>query len=257
MALAFPIKKQKAYPIVAGLLMFGVSLALGCHTNDGNLFNRPFFEPRTDNISGILKPTERIEMIRLKGENGRKSDPEVKKELLEQLLEEYATAPDPLVRQEAVTAAAKISASSQDADQNDVHLSKGFDLVKYAAMRDDDPFVRREACRVIASWQKQDSAIVLRHVVRNDADKDVQLQAAQSLAAFDDRETIETLGSLLDHRQPAVRYEAMQSLKVCTKQDYGNNIHRWKQYLNGETPDPEYVPSLAERLRFGQLPMIH
>ena len=195
-------------------------------------------------------------MIRLKGENGQKSsDQALKKELLEQLLEEYVNSPDAIVRKEVVTASAKISASS-DAGQSDLHLSKGFDLVKHAAMKDEDPFVRREACRVIASWEKPDSAVVLRHVARNDTDKDVQLQAAQSLAAFSDPDTKETLGSLLDHRQPALRYQAMQSLKVCTKQDYGNDVHRWKQYLAGETPDPVNNPSLADRFRVGQLPMI-
>ena len=196
-------------------------------------------------------------MIRLKGENGQKSDYETKKEIMEQLLEEYANSPDAIVRQEVVTASAKIFTSSPGDGRSDIHLSKGFDLVKHAAMRDEDPFVRREACRVIASWQKPESAIVLRYVVRNDNDKDVQLQAAQSLANFNDKETIETLGSLLDNRQPALRYQAMQSLKACTKQDYGNDVHRWKQYLAGDIPDPVHASSLAERLRIGQLPMIH
>ena len=196
-------------------------------------------------------------MIRLKAKNGRNSAPELKKELLEQLLEEYANSPDPIVRQEVVTAVSTIVTSSQADGSGDIPLNKGFDLVKYAAMRDEDPFVRREACRVIASWQKPESAVVLRHVVRNDKDKDVQLQATQSLAAFDDRDTRETLGGLLDHRQPALRYEAMQSLKVCTKQDFGNDVYRWKQYLGGEIPDPVRSTTLAERLRIGQLPMIY
>ncbi|MCL2623020.1 MAG: HEAT repeat domain-containing protein [Planctomycetaceae bacterium] len=196
-------------------------------------------------------------MIRLKGENGRNSGPETKKELLEQLLEEYANSPDPLVRQEVVTASGKIFASSSGDERSDLNLSKGFDLVKYAAMRDDDPFVRREACRIIGSWQNSESAVVLRYVARNDQDKDVQLKAAQSLAVFNDKDTIETLGGLLDHRQPALRYQAMQSLKSCTKQDYGNDVHRWKQYLAGDIPDPVHVPSLAERFRIGQLPMIY
>ena len=240
-----------------GVVGLAISLLLGCQANKSRSGKWSFFEPRSDTIPGILKPSERVAMIRLKGENGQKSsDPALKKELLEQLLEEYVNSPDAIVRQEVVTASAKISASSESS-QSDLHLSKGFDLVKHAAMRDEDPFVRREACRVIASWEKPDSAVVLRHVARNDTDKDVQLQAAQSLAAFgDDRDNRETLGSLLDHRQPALRYQAMQSLKVCTKQDYGNDVHRWEQYLAGEIPDPVQVPSLADRFRVGQLPMI-
>ena len=244
-------------PILLGLLVLVVFTVTGCQSGKSYTSRRAFFEPKSDTIPGVLKPVERVAMIRLKGENGRNCDYETKKELLEQLLEEYVNSPDPIVRQEVVTAAAKISASSYEDGHSDINLSKGFDLVKHAALRDEDPFVRREACRVIAGWQKPDSAVVLRHVARNDNDKDVQLQAAQSLASFTDRETIETLGSLLDNRQPALRYQAMQSLKACTKQNYGNEVHRWKQYLAGEIPDPVHVPSLAERFRIGQLPMIY
>ena len=253
MSLTFS-KSKITLQIFAGLVL-AIFLVSGCQTNHTN--RKSFFEPRSDNIPGILKPSERVKMIRLKAKNGRNSEPELKKELLEQLLDEYANSPDPIVRQEVVTATVTIVASSQENGTGDLSLSKGFDLVKYAAMRDDDPFVRREACRVIANWQKPESAVVLRHVVRNDKDKDVQLQATQSLAAFDDRDTRETLGSLLDHRQPALRYEAMQSLKVCTKQDFGNDVHRWKQYLGGEIPTPVRAPTLAERFRIGQLPMIY
>ena len=240
--------------ILTGVLL-GMILVAGCQS--GNANRKTFFEPKSDNIPGILKPSERVKMIRLKAENGRKSDLETKKELVEQLLEEYANSPDPIIRQEVVTATSTIVASAQDDGSGDISLSKGFDLVKYAAMQDEEPFVRREASRAIASWRKPESAVVLRHVVRNDRDKDVQLQAVQSLAAFDDRDTIETLGNLLDHRQSALRYQSMQSLKVCTKEDFGNDVHRWKQYLNGEIPDPAHTTTLAERLRIGQLPMIY
>jgi len=216
-----------------------------------------FFRAEIRQYSRHSQPSERIAMIRLKAKHGRNGDLELKKELLQQLLEEYANSPDPIVRQEVVTAASTIAASPQEGEPGDMSLSNGFDLVKYASMRDEDPFVRREACRVIASWQKPESAVVLRHVVRNDNDKDVQLQATQSLAAFDDHDTRETLGSLLDHRQPALRFEAMQSLKVCTKQDFGNDVHRWKQYLGGEIPTPAHATTLAERFRIGQLPMFY
>jgi len=253
MLFTFP-KSKTAIQILAGFVLV-ILLVAGCQTSKSN--RKSFFEPRSDSIPGILKPSERIAMIRLKAKNGRNSTPELKKELLEQLLDEYANSPDPIIRQEVVTAVSTIVTSSQEDGAGDITLNKGFDLVKYAAMRDEDPFVRREACRVMASWQKPESAVVLRHLVRNDKDKDVLLQATKSLAAFDDRDTRETLGSLLDHRQPALRYEAMQSLKVCTKQDYGNDVHRWKQYLNGEIPDPVIAPSLAQRLHIGQLPMIY
>jgi FOG: HEAT repeat len=236
--------------------LIGLLFIVGCHAGDGS--KKVLFAPHSDTIPGILTPTERTEMIRMKGEYGRNSDLETQKELLEQLAEEYVNSPDSLVRQEVVMAAAKISSAAADKTGGfDMELSKGFDLVKYAAMHDEDPFVRREACRVITGLQRPETAIVLRHVARNDLDKDVQLQAIQGLKTFDDKDTIETLGQMLNHRQPALRYEAMQSLKVCTKQNFGDDVYRWKQYLAGETPDAQRSPSLAERLYLNQLPMFN
>ena len=233
--------------------MFFVSIISGCAAN---LPKGSLFPPRTDTIPGILTPSERIEMVRLKGEHGRNSHLETKKKLLEQLVEEYANSPDPLVRQEVVAAASRFLASSDRAmiHKDDHFLPEAFDLIKYAAMRDEDPFVRREACRVIIKLNQSETAIVLRHVARNDPDKDVQLMAINGLSKFDDQDTIETLGQILDHRQPALRYEAMQSLKVCTKKDFGNDVALWKQYVNGETPGPVKPPTLAERLP--KLPLI-
>ena len=236
--------------------MILVAIVNGCAVN---LPKGPLFPPRTDTIPGILTPAERIEMIRLKGEHGRTSHPETKKKLLEQLVEEYANSPDTLVRQEVVAAVSRFLAFSPEvdgdvADDNGSVLPEAFDLIKYAAMRDEDPFVRREACRVIIKLNQSETGIVLRHVARNDPDKDVKLMAINGLSAFDDQDTIETLAQILDHRQPALRYEAMQSLKVCTKKDFGNDVALWKQYFNGETPGPVKPPTLAER--FPMLPVI-
>jgi len=237
-------------------VMFFAAIISGC---TANLPKGSLFPPRTDTIPGILTPSERIEMIRLKGEHGRNSHFDTKKKLLEQLVEEYANSPDTLVRQEVVSAVSRFLASSPITDGNGADnkgdvLPEAFDLIKYAAMRDEDPFVRREACRVIIKINQTETAIVLRHVARNDPDKDVQLMAINGLSKFDDQDTIETLGQILDHRQPALRYEAMQSLKVCTKKDFGNDVALWKQYFDGETPGPVKPPTLAER--FPMLPMI-
>ena len=248
----FRTKMKLSYFLCFGVMIFTVIIN-GC---TANLPKGSLFPPRTDTIPGILTPAERIEMIRLKGEHGRNAHLETKKKLLEQLMEEYANSPDTLVRQEVVSAVSRFLASSSagESENNGDVLSEAFDLIKYAAMRDEDPFVRREACRVIIKLNQSETAIVLRHVARNDPDKDVQLMAINGLRAFDDQDTIETLGQMLDHRQPALRYEAMQSLKVCTKKDFGNDVALWKQYVKGETPGPVKPPTLAER--FPMLPMI-
>jgi len=233
------ITNKRTYAIFS---FFALGLFLsGCQTDSQLVAYIPFNHARTDVIPGVLTPAERIEMVRLKGENGRLADSQTQKMLIEHLTKEYADSPDPVLRQEVVKAVERMDAAD------------GFNLLKYAAMKDENPFVRRAACRAIANIKTDESAAVLRHVIRRDTDKDVQLQAAKSIAAFQDKETIDTLGTLLDNRQPALRYQAMQSLKSCTHENYGDDVRRWKQYLAGQTPDPPEQLTIAERLGWGQI----
>ncbi|MDR1491646.1 MAG: HEAT repeat domain-containing protein [Planctomycetaceae bacterium] len=213
----------------------------GCQTDSQLAVYVPFNSARTDTIPGILTPSERIEMVRLKGENGRLADSQTQKMLIEHLTKEYVDSPDPVLRQEVVKAMERLNNSD------------GFALFKYAAMKDENPFVRRAACRAVASIPQNESAAVLRHIIRHDADKDVQLQAIKSLAAFDDQDTITALGELLESRHAALRYQAIQSLKSCTRQNYGDDVRRWKQYLAGQTPNPPEKLTFSQRLGWEEI----
>ncbi|MDR1385480.1 MAG: HEAT repeat domain-containing protein [Planctomycetaceae bacterium] len=228
--------------VILYFFVASVFFQAGCQTDSQLAVYIPFNSARPDTIPGILTPAERIEMVRLKGENGRLADPQTQKMMVEHLTKEYADSPDPVLRQEVVKAMERLN------------NSEGFALFKYAAMKDEDPFVRRAACRAVASLLTKESAAVLRHVIRQDNDKDVQLQAIKSLAAFDDQDTIVVLGELLESRYAALRYQAMQSLKSCTKQDYGDDVRRWKQYIAGQTPDPPEKLTFSQRLSWEKLP---
>jgi hypothetical protein len=216
----------------------------GCQTDNQLAVSIPFNKAKTDTIPGILTPSERIEIVRLKGENGRLADTQTQKMLVEHLTKEYVDSPDPILRQEVVKAMERMNNPD------------GFALLKYAAMKDENPFVRRAACRAVASFPTNESAAVLRHIIRQDSDKDVQLQAIKSLAVFDDQDTVAALGNLLESRHAALRYQAMQSLKSCTKQDYGDDVRRWKQYLAGQTPDPPENLTFSQRLGWREIPIL-
>ncbi|MCL2346792.1 MAG: HEAT repeat domain-containing protein [Planctomycetaceae bacterium] len=225
------------------LLFFFLLLPMiGCETDNDLLVKLPFSHARSDRIPGILPPRDRIEMIRKKGEYGSRAEPNVKAQLLEQLTEEYTTVPDPAVRNEVILAVEKLNANG------------GIELVKLAT-KDESALVRRTACRVIGYSKADDAAFILRVMLKSDTDQDVRLQAAESLGAFRDAETITALGGALEDKHIAIQYRAMQSLKQCTGQDYGNDAYRWKEYLAGESVTPPPPKNIAERIGITRLPM--
>jgi hypothetical protein len=116
------------------------------------------------------------------------------------------------------------------------------------ATTDSDPFVRIAACRV---WGKIGGAEALQSLadrVTKDEVLDVRIRAATELGNFQDPAAVEALGTALNDHDPALQYQAMQSLKSCTGRDYGNNVASWREFVAGRTP-PESTPSLAERMR--------
>ena len=220
-------------------------LFTGCVTNNRLLAKTPFFTAKSDYIPGVLVPKERIELIQEKGENGKDLPDDQKRVLLEQLSEEYLFSPNPNVREESIKSIKQLN------------LPEGYSVIK-TATHDEIAFVRMAACDALSELKTDETAHSLRHVLLHDSDVDVRHRAAKNLAVYkNDQETIKALGMALDDKAPGVQFQAMQSLKKVTDQDFGNDIMRWKQFVNGESPDPARKRSMTERLYLNQLPMFN
>lgn len=99
------------------------------------------------------------------------------------------------------------------------------------ALHDPAAAVRAEACRSIAGVESPEATELLISSLSTEEDTDVRLAAARALGSFHDPRVIEPLGSLLDDRDPAVQYIAMQSLEQVTGEDGGQDVRQWKQLL--------------------------
>jgi HEAT repeat protein len=99
------------------------------------------------------------------------------------------------------------------------------------AIKDNELDVRIAA---VQAMKHRDSAVAiatLEQVVSSDSSDDVRREALRSLGAFKDPEAVQVLARVLDDRDPATQYRAIQSLQSCTGQRLGPNVAAWREYL--------------------------
>ena len=116
------------------------------------------------------------------------------------------------------------------------------------AVKHAEPDVRSAACLAWSERGGTEAADQLATVAGADTNQDVRLTALRELSRFPGKKTVTTLGVALDDRSPAVQWRAMQSLKVVTGLDYGDNVPAWREFVSGGNPGAERRPSVAERV---------
>ena len=277
-------------PVFGGIVL----LLSGCAVENEHLAKLPLFDPKTDKIPGLDSPHQRKEIIQKKGAKGATASESEKEILVAQLMYEYQTSPDPNMRREAVDALAKIPHLQRDRflqeilqDENPfVRLSALEALGKIYSGRkeelttllidrmktDPDKDVRLSTVRILGdTWQGSlgkfnKTGWAFDVAYRSDTKSLPTESSSTEYRLTDDdihegktlREVILELGNLLHDKVPAIRYEAMQSLQKITKQDYGNDINRWVEYMRyvkGEIPNPPSERAFNEKMPSIALPM--
>jgi Glu-tRNA(Gln) amidotransferase subunit E-like FAD-binding protein len=231
------VKKMLLLCILSG----GMFTFSGCATHNQFFAELPLFEAKSDRIPGLLTPEERKEMIREKVKRGSQESPQVQEMVARQLWQEYRTNPDPTIRRQIAESIPQLNAPSRQS------------LLK-EAVEDPNVFVRISACRAWGKQQTPEASQALRHVLEEDEESDVRIAAARELGNFRGEEVTRALGKALESRQPAVRYQAMESLGKITGENFGKDVKRWKQYLQGIPPDPAGSRSFLEQIGLSHFP---
>ena len=93
---------------------------------------------------------------------------------------------------------------------------------------DSDPRIRSVACESVAENRSPQRLDALRKVLLEDDDTDVKVAAIRGLRRSQDPSVAPVLGQVLNDRDPAVQYAAMQALDAVTDLNLGMDVRRWR-----------------------------
>jgi len=213
-------------PLVLGLLWTTLS---GCAS-------WPLSGKSSDTVPGITPPHQRIATLKTLAGEAPSKDPAERQRIVSELAAEYPRETDPMIRAAMVRAIAACS-------------GPGAATALREAAKDADSDVRIAVCKALGRQKGPEATAVLRELFAGDVDMDVRLAAARALGQTRDPAAMATLATGLEDRDPAMQYRAVTSLREIAPQDLGNDVERWRQYLQGEPAPPPKTPSLAERFR--------
>jgi len=196
----------------------------------------PFPWETPDVVPGVTPPAERIALLRKMGEKAAWAKPAEQERISGELAAAFQVEADPLIRIEIVRAVSGYPTTAAKS-------------VLDAAIKDSDADVRLVACRAWGRRGGAEAVAKLSEVLSSDMDTDVRLTALKALGETGDARAVAALGEALEERDPATQYQAMQSLRKVTNEDFGNDVGRWRQYVKGEVPDPAKPVSIAEQFR--------
>lgn len=168
-------------------------------------------------------PAKRVEVLReeaLKMSTLSAAEQQAKAELYAKAYREEA---DPFIKSEIVKAIATCGSPL------------AADTIK-DAMRDGNRDVRIVACDAWAVHGGPLAVPQLSEAIRKDASIDVRLAAVRCLGKIGGPEAIAALGPALEDPDPALQYRAVQSMRLISGKDFGDDANAWREFAKGGQP---------------------
>ena len=213
--------------VKTGTMLLLLAMTSGCATM------WPF---GSEDRTSFHTPAMRADAIRQMAAQADGTNSSEQQQIVEQLARQIQIEGDPLVREAIIESASDFRTPLAE-------------RIVVAGLRDASIPVRIRCCQLLGRRGEQQFIAPLSGVLKNDANIDVRLAAIAALGQVPSEGAVTALGPALDHRDPAVKFAAMQALKSASGEDFGNSVPAWQQYVAGEQPDPPQEISVAERLR--------
>lgn len=185
-------------------------------------------------MQGVVTPAEKIAQLKKLASEATKSDQQTRHRVVEKLVTGIRSETDSLIRAETIRTLGN-------------YPDPVADPVLKAALNDPDADVRIAACEAWGKRGDAQAAGLLAPMLSSDVNQDVRLAAARALGKIKDPQALTALGDALTDSDPAMQYRAVLSLKENTGQDLGNNVDRWRQYVQEKHPQPTQPSSMADR----------
>ncbi|MDX1962601.1 MAG: HEAT repeat domain-containing protein [Pirellulales bacterium] len=216
-------------PIFCGL---GCLLATGCQSVN------PFYTKPSATAEDLAKygPTsaQRIKTLQEEYAKGPGTDAAEQAAKANELARQIQNERDPLVRSQILRNIA-------------LYPTRVSAAVLHAATNDPDQNVREVCCELWSQRGDEEAVQNLRDRAVNDESIDVRLAAVKGLGATKQSTAIEALAPILEEPDPALQYRAVQSLKQLSGLGYGDDVNKWREYV--QTPAPQRPqPTLADSL---------
>jgi hypothetical protein len=110
----------------------------------------------------------------------------------------------------------------------------------------DNAVIRVEACRALGKVGTAEDATTLARIMTIDRLEDCRIAAIESIGSLKSREPriLQILIDGMDHDDPAIRYQCLQSLRIIIGKDYGIDPAEWRRELQAILPktDPAADP---------------
>jgi len=187
-------------------------------------------------VPGVVTPAEKIIQLKKLSAEAAKSDQQTRQRVVGQLVASIRSEPDSLIRAETILTLGD-------------YPDPAADSVLKAALNDPDADVRIAACESWGKRRNAQAAGLLAPMLTSDVNQDVRLAAARALGKNKDQQAIAALGEALTDSDPAMQYRAVLSLKESTGQDLGNNVDRWRQYVQDQHNQSAKPDSMADRTK--------
>jgi HEAT repeat protein len=97
----------------------------------------------------------------------------------------------------------------------------------------DNSVIRVEACRALGKVGLPEDATTLARIMTIDKLEDCRIAAIESIGSLKSQEPriLQILLEGMDHDDPAIRYQCLQSLRIITAKDYGIDPADWRREL--------------------------
>jgi len=220
----------KLWFATAGLLCSIIPLT-GCI--DGPFFHLKKLNPYIQNQwkedrKKVVVFSERIEEIRLLRNQIASMSQEEQTEWISKLNDILQNDSSPEIRREAVLTLEKV-----------MHRPETIATLTPLA-KDKNEKVRMALVSALRQSQEENATNTLIAMSSSDPSNNVKLSATRALGSHKSDEVKAYLGTKLEDRNIAVRFQASQALGELTGKRYGGDIDAWRKYIAGESvPEPE------------------
>lgn len=220
--------------IVSAALLFGLLGGWGCSAAAWRKAI-PHPAPKTDVVPGLVPPHEQTSTLRRQRGAAWELSPEDASKLATDLAGRCAREEDPLLRAEIVKTLGAIATPESRATLR-------------AAIQDPNSDVRVAACEAWGAIADEEAVAELARALSSDVDDQVRFAAAKALGRTRGPQAVAALGSVLEDRDPAMQYIAMESLRKSTGENLGHDARVWRQYVRGEMP-PKSETSVVSKIQ--------